>query len=163
VVTEKIDGTNAGIRVTEDGECWAQSRKRLITANDDNYGFAAWVLDNHDYLASALGPGMHFGEWWGRGIQRGYGQQDRIFSLFNTSRWENVSFVLPTLRVVPVLYQGPFSEVNIRLAFRTLEVSGSEAAPGFMRPEGVVVFHVAANQTFKALLVNDNVPKGRAA
>ncbi len=34
-------------------------------------------------------PATYFGEWWGSGVQRGYGLQkgDKRFSLFNVSRW----------------------------------------------------------------------------
>lgn len=89
VVTEKIDGTNAAIGVTEDGVVYAQSRKQLITPEKDNAGFAAWVAAHEDALREGLGPGVHFGEWWGSGIQRGYGlpQGEKRFSLFNTGRW----------------------------------------------------------------------------
>lgn len=43
VVTEKIDGTNAAIIVTEDGDLYCQSRTRVISLEQDNFGFAAWV------------------------------------------------------------------------------------------------------------------------
>lgn len=48
-ITEKIDGTNAAIHVDgESGRVAAQSRRRLITPDDDNYGFAGWVRRNAD-------------------------------------------------------------------------------------------------------------------
>ena len=37
----------------------------------------------------------------------------------------------------------------------------SVAAPGFMKPEGVVVFHTAGNLGFKKTLEKDEVPKGQ--
>jgi hypothetical protein len=46
VVTEKIDGTNGAIVVSEDGKVYAQSRNRVISPDDDNYGFAKWVERN---------------------------------------------------------------------------------------------------------------------
>jgi len=36
---------------TEDGELYAQSRKRIITPEQDNFGFAAWVQEHKDTLA----------------------------------------------------------------------------------------------------------------
>lgn len=48
VVTEKIDGTNAAVGVTEDGVVYAQSRKRVITPEQDNFGFATWVRDKDE-------------------------------------------------------------------------------------------------------------------
>lgn len=38
----KLDGTNAAIQF-KDGKIQAQSRSRMITPEDDNYGFARWV------------------------------------------------------------------------------------------------------------------------
>jgi hypothetical protein len=179
IITEKIDGTNAAVGVGEDGEVWAQSRKRLIepTKNGDNAGFARWVADNAEPLASILGPGLHFGEWWGSGIQRGYGLEkgEKRFSLFNVDRWADVLddditedalnyFGAPIgLGVVPTLYRGPFRTVAVHEALDKLRLEGSLAAPGFMRPEGVCVFHTASRTVFKALLEGDDVPKSLAS
>ena len=76
IVTEKIDGTNACVGISEDGRIFAGSRSRWITPQDDNFGFAAWVQAHRDQLLT-LGPGRHFGEWWGAGIQRRYGQAEK--------------------------------------------------------------------------------------
>src|SRR5690606_40023600 len=65
----------------------SQSRKRLITPTADNFGFARWAFERAEILAPSLGEGLHYGEWWGKGIQRGYGMDTRVFSLFDTSRW----------------------------------------------------------------------------
>lgn len=159
IVTEKIDGSNAAIGVLDDGTVYAQSRKKLITPEADNFGFARWVDTNKDVLQVLLGPGLHFGEWWGRGIQRGYGLEGKQFSLFNTSRWEGLEHEIG-INTVPVLYQGMFNEMEIRLALADLEIQGSKAAPGWMDPEGVIVFHTAANLCFKAFIKDDDVPKG---
>src|SRR3990167_7674265 len=88
IITEKIDGTNAQLLITESGEMLIGSRTRWITAQDDNRGFARWVEGNKQELLK-LGAGRHFGEWWGSGIQRGYGLQkgEKRFSLFNVARW----------------------------------------------------------------------------
>jgi hypothetical protein len=163
-ITEKIDGTNAAVIIDTDGTVAAQSRKRLITPEDDNFGFARWVADNADRLAFTLGVGRHFGEWWGSGIQRGYGlvKGEKRFSLFNTARYADLVDG-SGLYVVPVLYQGPFSEGAIDEALDRLEFSGSVAAPGFMDPEGVVVFHSAAQQMFKVTIKGDEAPKGLTA
>lgn len=85
-LTEKIDGTNASIVITDEGEFLVGSRTRWITPEQDNYGFARWAYANKDELM-ALGVGRHYGEWWGAGIQRGYGQKEKHFSLFNVGRW----------------------------------------------------------------------------
>lgn len=180
-ITEKIDGTNAAIGVTEDGEVYAQSRTRIITPAADNFGFATWVHRNSQALAEALGQGLHFGEWWGSGIQRGYGlaSGERRFSLFNTERWPYEFTPKPLQRIgddhetltpygvdiysVPVLYRGPFDSDAIDRALDFLRERGSAAAPGFMKPEGVVVYMHAARTMFKVTLENDGQPKGMAA
>lgn len=162
VITEKIDGTNAAIGITENGEVYAQSRSRIITPDKDNFGFARWVYDNNIALSDILGPGLHFGEWWGAGIQRGYGLKEKRFSLFNTARWVDLEPAQTNglLDVVPVLYEGPFSQEAIRAGLLWLAEYGSLAAPGFMRPEGVVIYHTAARSMFKVTLENDEKPKG---
>ena len=184
IVTEKIDGTNAAVGVLEvpQGEwlpsegalvpgddvdylVYAQSRTRIVTPEADNFGFSAWVWENAPSLAADLGVGLHFGEWWGSGIQRGYGlaKGEKRFSLFNTSRHAGRRFDTPQLGVVPVIYEGPFSEHAIEAALYDLQNFGSRAAPEFFgKAEGVVVYHTAANQMFKVTLENDAAPKSLA-
>lgn len=186
VITEKIDGTNAAIGIVEvesdwdvpDGACtvitypecttyavYAQSRKRLITPDKDNHGFARWVYENALTLVRDLGPGLHFGEWWGSGIQRGYGLEkgEKRFSLFNVKRWAEVEFTTPGVASVPVLYRGLLDTENVRYALDILTEVGSLAAPGFDRPEGVVIYHTASNGLFKVTIENDEAPKSLVA
>jgi hypothetical protein len=177
IVTEKIDGTNAQVLVTPDGQVIAGSRTRWITPETDHFGFARWVAEHADELRG-LGEGRHFGEWWGQGIQRKYGLAEKRFSLFNVTRWcaadaepqpipsgdpkaevKMQQRVPACCHVAPVLYRGLFCTEEVSEVLSGLEVQGSAAAPGFMRPEGIVVFHVAGNVGFKATLVGDDVPK----
>lgn len=158
VITEKIDGTNAQIVISADGTIRAGSRNRWITPENDNYGFAGWVARNAEELLK-LGEGQHFGEWWGNGIQRGYGLKEKRFSLFNTGRWSEPA----CCDVVPVLYAGEFATDTIDMVLENLKETGSQAAPGYDQPEGVIVFMTAANHLYKVLAENDNVPKSLAA
>jgi len=176
IVTEKIDGTNAQVCIAEDGTLLAGSRTRWITADDDNCGFAAWVEAHRDELLT-LGPGRHFGEWWGAGIQRRYGLTDKRFSLFNVQRWalhgtepqtyptadprvtRTQDVLPPCCGLVPLLLQGPFRTDAIDHCIDLLRERGSYAAPGFMKPEGVVVFHTTGNVGFKRTLEKDEIPK----
>lgn len=165
-ITEKIDGTNSAIIVRHDGMVGAQSRNRLITPgkDTDNYGFAAWVAENDYELAELLGPGHHYGEWWGQGIARRYDMDRKVFSLFNTFRHGDIeSESNGLLRVVPTLYEGPFSSEEVRAQGERLRKYGSVASPGYMNPEGVCVHHSASNQVYKYLLTNDELPKGLVA
>lgn len=159
IVTEKLDGTNAQVLIGADGEIRAGSRNRWLTPDDDNFGFARWVADNQDALRE-LGPGRHFGEWWGAGIQRRYGLSEKRFSLFNVSRWADSRPAC--CHVVPVLYTGLFDTAEIDRVLADLAMNGSVAAPGFDRPEGVVVYHTASGVGFKKTIEKDDTPKSMA-
>lgn len=143
----------------------AQSRKRIATPDKDNAGFARWVWDNAALLVDDLGPGRHFGEWWGQGIQRNYGQSGKYFSLFNTSKWWGVNFSTLQLCVVPVLYQGPHHQDSIEDCLTDLANEGSYvAAPDWTgKAEGVCIFHTASNKVYKVMLENDETPKSLVA
>lgn len=161
-ITEKIDGTNACILITEDGQFLTGSRTRWITPEDDNFGFSRWAHENKDCLM-LLGPGRHFGEWWGAGIQRKYGQTEKRFSLFNTFRWLDDAVRPECCWVVPVLYQGLFTTEAVGTVMERLQALGSVAAPGFTNPEGIIVYHHAARVYMKKTLHKDDEWKGRAA
>ena len=62
--------------------------------------------------------------------------------------------------VVPVLYEGMFEQKVIDDTVEALREFGSQAAPGFMNPEGVVIYHHAAQMYFKKTLIGDEKPKG---
>lgn len=175
VVTEKLDGTNGVIHIEplrdglasgtyvpgSDLVVIAGSRTRWITVEDDNYGFARWVHENAAELAAKLGAGTHYGEWWGGGIQRGYGlaKTDKRFSLFNVARWRDPLVRPECCGVVPVLYEGAFSTVVADNELAGLRAHGSHAVPGFMKPEGIVLYHNAANICFKATCERDEEHK----
>lgn len=209
VITEKIDGTNAQIIIApgyapvhsgvipenldhEATACdgfivMAASRTRLVTpGKQDNAGFAAWVKANREDLLK-LGPGRHFGEWWGGNIQRNYGLKEKRFSLFNVGRWspawtcgtapdpagppgivEGISHPDGTLElrpgpacchVVPTIWRGNFDLFDCRACLEILRTHGSFAAPGWMKPEGIVVYHEAAKKCFKVTFENDEKRK----
>lgn len=144
-VTEKIHGSNAQILVSDDGlRLKAGSRNRWLSADHDNYGFAKWVDDNREPLLAFLGPGRHFGEWYGAGIGPGYGLQEKRLALFNAHRWSQVDKTLfpPGVDVVPVLYVGAYTIETIEGIKAKLKADGSVMVPGYKKPEGVVInFH----------------------
>ena len=182
-ITEKIDGTNAAIGIvpadldnvdpniidyvmlnSQRFGVYAQSRTRLITPgkSTDNYGFAGWVQSNAAEMVELLGEGLHYGEWWGNGIQRGYGMRAKWFSLFNTARHSEFATDL-NLTTVPVLYEGPNDTAAIADALGQLRDNGSVAAPGFMNPEGVCVYQAASRQISKVTLDHNDAGKWEAA
>lgn len=153
VITEKLDGTNGQIVIENNVLVGVGSRNRWIAPGKatDNYGFAGWVQENEEEIVAKLGDGSHFGEWWGSGIQRGYGLTggDKRFSLFNSSRWSNPELRPSCMGVVPVLYAGEFSRAAINGVMRELSAGGSIAAPGFMKPEGIVIYLPGSNSLLK--------------
>lgn len=159
VITEKIDGTNGVVAIGEDGSFRVGSRSRWITPDDDNYGFARWAYEHRDELMQ-LGPGRHFGEWWGLGIQRNYSQTRKRFSLFNTERWGTERPAC--CDVVPIIYQGMWTPGAAPNAIKHLRENGSLAAPGFTKPEGIVIWHTAARILLKVTLEKDEEPKGKS-
>lgn len=179
IITEKLDGTNGCIYITEDKQLLVGSRSGWITPERDNYGFATWAYKHREELLQ-LGPGRHFGEWWGQGIQRKYNINEKRWSLFNVARWCLASEtpqriptadpriiktqeVLPACcSLVPVLYRGIFTTEACETTLKELKEKGSKAAPGFMKPEGIVCFHVAGNVGFKKTLEKDESPKTTA-
>ena len=163
IFTEKIDGTNACVvisfsppdansvayQLTEVGmmSMWVQSRNRFIIPGDDNFGFAGWVFDNSEELFK-LGEGHHYGEWWGSGIGRTYGINERRFSLFNTKRWGAHNPNMPScVSVVPVL-----DVKTVEEAKEFLKEKGSVAAPGFNRPEGAIMYDLDTETYFKIIM-----------
>jgi hypothetical protein len=192
IISEKLDGTCGCVLVQPDGTVQAGSKNRLLTLEQDNFGFCAWVKAHEDELRG-LGVGDHRGEYWGHGINRAYGMSggDRRFSLFNVSRWNREifesnesaqvarsqemnrhrrvpvdyypqQFVEPPncCEVVPVLHRGLFSTETVAGVAEHLRATGSRAMPGFMNPEGVVVFLVSSGHLYKVTLENDGQHKG---
>jgi len=187
VITEKIDGMNAGIVIKQclgedlyrnaithvshvpfNGyeDCkfavGVQTRRQFIDTTKDNQGLAAWVLAHARELVITLGPGKHYGEWWGRNIQRSYHQPRNWFSLFNTKRWnkDNVGHI-DGLLTVPVLYSGPYEDWVNTMQLHRLETEGSFAAREVdgrkldFRAEGIVGWHTALDTYYKVTLDGD--------
>jgi len=112
--TVKIHGTNAGISYNKEDGLWAQSRTEIITPEKDNSNFAKFVHENEDSLLTLLKNVAKdinlkdedtltmYGEWCGKGIQKGTGINNLeksllVFGLKVTpaadiaSYWVNVS------------------------------------------------------------------------
>lgn len=161
-ITQKIHGTNAQILIVElpdldenidknvaypnhtevDGKCYVVKvgcRTRWITPLHDNYGFAAFVERNKQEIIEKLGVGQHHGEWAGPGINSGEGLTEKTFILFDWWKFPPERALPPQTVVVPVLYNGAFDLTKVDEVMQDLKTNGSKLAPGFMRPEGVVV------------------------
>lgn len=176
-ITEKIDGSNACIHIESDGITWrCASRNRYLDMNTDNFGFYKWCTKNINELLK-LGPGKHFGEWWGSGIQRGYGltNGERYFSLFNVGKW-NENNIPSCCKVVPIitsigLPEGPlFDHLDPTMILNTRGIDmicdvlikkGSIAMPGYMNPEGIIIYHSGAQHYFKYTFDGDGHKNAR--
>ncbi len=166
-VTEKLDGTNACFELAQTDAGYvvgACSRNRRLfelalgfdglptsapvwDGKGDNAGFGAWVLANLDGLRR-LGYGRHFGEWYGKGIQRGYGLDEKRFCLFRAPK-AGVPEGCPVTVVPELDVWGEFDTGRLALLMAELKLNGSQAVPGFMDPEGIVVFHARSGQLCK--------------
>jgi hypothetical protein len=171
-ISEKIDGTNACVVIqpydpTKTKEYLyinpdysygvaAQSRTCLIYPNKDNYDFAKWVQNNAKQLITDLGPGYHFGEWWGLGINRGYGLNHKRFSLFNPTKKSSVCHNVPLLisnneEINKWLQESPLT-LQIKYWKEQFKLNGSYAAPGYMHPEGLMIYAEKANTYWKVII-----------
>lgn len=183
-VTEKIDGSNVQILIVPANEVaagqvtdgqklayipdndvvvLAGSRNKLLTADKqgDHMGFARFVADNAQEIVTRLGEGRHFGEWYGNGIgKRQYGLSEKRFALFNVNRWYGAD--LPErFDVVPVLRKGYLDNPGeiFRDVMQLLKEYGSAIAPGFMDPEGIVMYHGPSKTLFKKTFDYDEAGK----
>lgn len=95
--TVKLHGTNAGISYNYNDGMWAQSRENIITPLKDNAGFAFFVENNTNSIINlfnrlVINNGLDlntqtltiFGEWVGKGIQKGVAISniDKSFFIF---------------------------------------------------------------------------------
>jgi ABC-type transport system involved in cytochrome c biogenesis permease component len=63
--------------------------------------------------------------------------------------------------LVPVLYEGLFSSDVVDGCIEQLRMYGSKASPGFMKAEGIIIYHAAARSLFKVTLEKDSEPKSK--
>jgi hypothetical protein len=98
-VFPKLDGTNASVWLGEDGRIHAGSRRREVTVDSDNHGFAAWValtvVPFHDLLDERP-SWILYGEWLVPHTLKTY-REDAwrrfwIFDVFDRERGRYVPF-----------------------------------------------------------------------
>lgn len=165
-ISEKANGSNGALafKVTDasptdgreiyvlDVQMAVQTRTRIVTTQDDQTGIARWAEANRETLEMDLlyvnrmlpepGTYYHYGEFMTRG------HDEPHFYLFNTRRWTGVKFRTPTLKVVPVLYEGDYSDEIVEKCLEDLRQNGSRIHPG-LPAEGVVVYYPSNDTMFK--------------
>jgi hypothetical protein len=100
----KLHGTNAGIGYNNRDKLWCQSRENIITIHKDNAGFANFVEFNKEIIINLIKNLADFyninldensivlyGEWCGKGIQKGVA----------ISEIEKSFFLFPYFKIAP--------------------------------------------------------------
>ena len=108
----KLHGSNAGVQVHCDGRIVAQSRTQELVDGADNAGFAKWVKENeahwrdtgcaHEFIA--------FGEWCGKGIQKGVAISaidKKVFAVFAIKMMNDDSVIVEPDALNRILYGIP--------------------------------------------------------
>lgn len=145
-ITEKLNGTNGVILIEEENgvlKATPGSRTRFLDPvhGSDNYGFGAFVKANEQEICEKLGQGYHYGEWIGPGINGGgYDLKEKHFVLFDRRRNPPEKPLPPRFGVVPLLYDGVFTDAIVETVLEDLKKSGSKYSPGYMAVEGIVLF-----------------------
>lgn len=124
----KLHGTNAAVQVHTDGTIVCQSRTNIITPENDNAGFARFVMSNPEPWLEAMGF-ILYGEWCGPGIQKGVAISEipkKVFVVF-ASRPMNGSDTLviepgqliglvehiPDVYVLPWYVRGAYHDADV--------------------------------------------------
>lgn len=141
VGTVKLHGTNASVVLDNEGNIYTQSKKNIITPEQDNYGFAQYVEDNKEHafkpmlarIFSSIEYNNKFeyiavyGEWCGKGIQDKVAitQLDKMFVIFGIKygmdgegHWldlKNMDVTYPEQRVFNIF---DFKHYEIDIDFR---------------------------------------------
>lgn len=140
VGTVKLHGTNAAVGI-KDGQIYCQSRKRIITPEDDNMGFARFVEDNKDFFAQLLKDAANqydsqdvllYGEWCGKGIQKGVGISEvpKMFVVFEISTDKGIHCpsgfnLIPDTKDIPVYNIFNFGAYHISVDFSNPDLAAN--------------------------------------
>ena len=173
-ITEKIDGTNGLIEISR-FVCFG-SRNRYINTQDDNSGFATFfskyqkeledifiAIDN-EKQGCIEAPLLIYGEWFGKGIQRGYNLEAKFFMPFSEYfATKMIDAGIPHIEMPVTLYSGKFSIEALDGCMNKLKDEGSQVIPGYNRPEGVVIYFPTYNfrlkETFEGPKWKGAIPK----
>lgn len=121
----KLDGTNLGVQLLNDGKIEVQSRGQTITSEHDNMGSARWVMSNKDLWLKNKPPGKEviiYGEWAGSAIQSNTAAickiGHKIFAVFAAQILETDTLIVepselePLIQGIPDTYVLPWFDVS---------------------------------------------------
>lgn len=149
-ISEKIHGFNARVGRDADGALWYGGRNQAWDLYDPRgdalQGFRGFVDEVFGEAGDALAPGVTlYGEWAGKGVQRGIDYGDKRFFLFGERLGDgpvlssgvvlDQHWLLFGLTTVPTIYEGPSTRLDVLDGIRRGE---SIVAPG-QPTEGVVI------------------------
>lgn len=156
-ISEKVDGTNGVLYIHKPHLCdvtngielspyvLAGSRSKWLQDEGkkswDNHGFGAWVAEHASELHN-LPAGFHYGEWYGKGINHGYGMTDRKFMLFNRKRYERLEDLPKCVELETIIEdEVPVYELLsvIDRIKNEVSVKGSYHVPGQAMVEGLIM------------------------
>lgn len=167
-ISEKIDGSNGLVHIDKDtGHISAGCRTRWLV-NDgskswDNQGFGQWVLDHSSEL-KALGSGYHYGEWYGKSINRNYGLPSQKFMLFHSERYEDIELPL-CVELETIIHSDIMpDDLDMYKTYysKVMVANGSYHVPDFKQPEGLVIRNQLTNGLMKVIIPEfEDKPKRR--
>ena len=141
--TVKLHGTNAGFAENAEDGYWVQSRENIITPENDNMGFARYVEENIKafkeltehvrYVNHNINPNdtvIVFGEWAGKGIQKGVAisQIEKSFFIFDVK-------VVPEDGTEPYHLASDYLRNNDHRIYNVEDYSPCEIEIDFNRPD----------------------------
>lgn len=166
-ISEKVDGTNGVLFIHKPHLCdvlngstdapyiLAGCRSRWLKDDDtkswDNHGFGKWVAENAQAL-HALPEGFHYGEWYGKGINHGYGMKERRFMLFNRKRYENLTYLPKCVELETIIEDDvPVAELSsvIDRIKNKATVNGSFHIPESGMVEGLIMRFKLSARVYK--------------
>lgn len=119
-ISEKIHGFNARFGLTLSGNRTVGLRNTVITGGSPFYDWAKSQLDKTDLLGIII-----YGEWAGKGVQKGIDYGPQHFFLFDV--WDSLEerfftgdelkFIADAMECVlaPILYDGPSKDVTMAM------------------------------------------------
>ncbi|KKK96424.1 hypothetical protein LCGC14_2662910, partial [marine sediment metagenome] len=134
---------------THHGEWWGSGIQRRYNLDEKRFSLfntGRWV-DTHLIPIGASGFSNEYSEQY-------------LHELKKQSHNDKLEYCPKGCYVVPILYEGLFSEERIGNTLMTLKEYGSKVSLGFMKPEGIVIYHKQGNMYFKKTIENDEQGKG---
>jgi hypothetical protein len=144
--TCKLHGSNAGIVLKENGQIIPQSRNRVLSVGDDNFGFAAFVEKNRELLEVLLNELCMeefdytlYGEWCGGNIQPKVALEklDKHFVIFTVYSHHD-QWMFPSYTLDVNGYKVDYARLNAAGIYFIHQIPSHEIVVDFNRPEDVV-------------------------